>query len=56
MLGILCDNLSDVYLSTNPTLHKRSKPFDTDYYYIREQVALGLIETKHIAISCSNLY
>lgn len=46
---LLCDNLSAVYLSTNPALHKRSKHFDTDYHYIREQVALGLIETRHIS-------
>lgn len=43
-----CDNLSAVYLSTNPALHNRSKHFDTDFHYIREQVALGLIETRHI--------
>lgn len=45
---LLCDNLSAVYLSTNPALHKKSKHFDRDWHYIREQVALGLIETKHI--------
>lgn len=45
---LLCDNLYVVYLSTNPAMHKRSKYFDTDYHYIREQVALGLIETRHI--------
>ncbi|CAA7040242.1 unnamed protein product [Microthlaspi erraticum] len=43
-----CDNLSAVYLSANPALHSRSKHFDTDWHYICEQVALGLIETKHI--------
>lgn len=53
---ILCDNLLVVYLSTNPTLHKICKHFDTDYYYIREQVSLDLIETKHKAISCIHLY
>lgn len=46
---LLCDNLYAVYLSMNPALHKRSKHFDTDWHYIREQVALGLIETKHIS-------
>ena len=40
-----CDNLSSVYLSANPALHNRSKHFDTDFHYIREQVAFGLIET-----------
>lgn len=34
---LLCDNLSAVYLSANPTMHKRSKNFDTDYHYIRER-------------------
>ncbi|CAA7031737.1 unnamed protein product [Microthlaspi erraticum] len=43
-----CDNLSAIYLNANPALHSRSKHFDTDWHYIREQVALGLIETKHI--------
>lgn len=31
-----CDNLSAVYLSTNPALHKRSKHFENDWHYIRE--------------------
>ncbi|XP_019086346.1 PREDICTED: uncharacterized protein LOC109126899 [Camelina sativa] len=43
-----CDNLSAVYLSANPALHKRSKHFETDFHYIREQVALGHIETQHV--------
>ncbi|CAA7052765.1 unnamed protein product [Microthlaspi erraticum] len=43
-----CDNLYAVYLSANPALHNRSKHCDTDSHYIREQVALGLIETSHI--------
>ena len=46
---VFYDNLSAVYLSSNPALHNRSKHFDTDYHYIREQVALGLIETNHIS-------
>lgn len=45
---LYCDNLSAVYLSMNPALHSRSKHFDTDYHYIREQVALGNVETHHI--------
>lgn len=43
-----CDNMYVVYLSTNPALHSRTKHFDSDYHYIRKQVALGLIETQHI--------
>ena len=45
---MLCDNLSAVYLTTNPALHKKSKHFARDWHYTREQVALGLIETRHI--------
>ncbi|WZZ37809.1 hypothetical protein YC2023_034068 [Brassica napus] len=45
---MLCDNLSAVYLTTNSALHKKSKHFDRDWHYIREQVAPGLIETQHI--------
>lgn len=43
-----CDNLSAVYLSANPALHKRSKHFENDWHYIREQIALGHIETRHV--------
>lgn len=53
---LLCDNLSAVYLSANPALHNRSKHFDTDYHYIREQVALGLIETRHIPAACGHFH
>ncbi|XP_019091092.1 PREDICTED: uncharacterized protein LOC109128703 [Camelina sativa] len=42
------DNLSAVHLSANPVLHNRSKHFDIDYHYVREQVALGLLEVQHI--------
>lgn len=45
------DNLSAVYLSANLALHKRSKHFDIYYHYIRKQIALDLIETKHIPAS-----
>ena len=48
---LLCDNLFSVYLCANLALHNKSKHFDTDYHYIREQVALGLIETRHIPAS-----
>lgn len=46
-----CENLSAVYLSANPALHKRPKHFLNDWHFIREHVALGLIETRHISAS-----
>ena len=43
-----CDNLSAVYLTANPVLHGRSKHIETDYHYVRERVALGVLEVQHI--------
>ena len=43
-----CDNLSAVNLSANPVFHSRSKHFEVDYHYIRERVALGLVNVQHI--------
>lgn len=45
---LLCDNLSAVLLSANPSFHSRTKHFALDYHYFRERVALGAIEVKHI--------
>lgn len=43
-----CDNLSAVQLTANPVLHGRSKHFETDYHYVRERVALGVLEVQHV--------
>lgn len=43
-----CDNLSAVHLTANPVLHSRSKHFETDYHYVRERVALGVLEVQHV--------
>lgn len=45
------DNLSAVYLSANPALHKQSKHFATHYHYVREQVADGSVIVHHIPYS-----
>ncbi|KAG7594152.1 Reverse transcriptase RNA-dependent DNA polymerase [Arabidopsis thaliana x Arabidopsis arenosa] len=45
---LYCDNLSAVYLSANPALHKQSKHFATHYHYVREQVAEGTLIVHHI--------
>lgn len=45
---LYCDNLSAVYLTANPAYHKRSKHFETHHHYMRERVALGLLEVKRI--------
>ena len=46
---LLCDNLSAVLLSANPSFHSKTKHFALDYHYVRERVALGALEVKHIS-------
>lgn len=47
---LYCDNLSAVYLTANPTFHARTKHFDTDHHYVRERVALGVLEVKNVLL------
>ena len=35
---LLCDNVSAMYLATNPILHARTKHMQIDYHFIRERV------------------
>ena len=45
---LFCDNLSAVYLSATPAMHKRSKHFEVDFHFVREKVALGKLIVHHI--------
>ncbi|XP_019097420.1 PREDICTED: uncharacterized protein LOC109131191 [Camelina sativa] len=45
---LYCDNLSAVYLTTNPAMHNCSKSFDVDFHFVRERVALGALVVKHV--------
>jgi hypothetical protein len=38
---VYCDNVSAVYLSTNPVQHHRTKHVEIDLHFVREQVAAG---------------
>ncbi|XP_019248551.1 PREDICTED: uncharacterized protein LOC109227811 [Nicotiana attenuata] len=38
-----CDNVSALYLCTNPIYHARTKNLEIDFYFIRERVAAGSI-------------
>ena len=52
---LLCDNLSAVHLTANPALHNRSKHFETEYHYVRERVAVGVLDVQHIPYDYSFL-
>ena len=45
---LFCDNLSAVYLSATPAMHKKSKHFEVDFHFVREKVAMGKLIVHHI--------
>ena len=45
---VFCDNVSAVYLSTNPVKHQRTKHVEIDIHFVREKVAKGEVRVFHI--------
>jgi hypothetical protein len=45
---VYCDNISTVYLSTNPIQHQHMKHVEIDLHFIRECVAIGDARILHI--------
>jgi hypothetical protein len=45
------NNISVVYLSTNPIHHRRTKHVEIDLHFVREHVALGAIRVLHVPTS-----
>jgi hypothetical protein len=48
---VYCDNISAVYLSTNPVHHQRTKHVEIDLHFVRERVALGVVRVLHVPTS-----
>lgn len=46
---IYCDNRSALNLATNDNYQSRSKHIDIRYHFIREKVAVGMINVQHIS-------
>ncbi|GJR20024.1 NBS-containing resistance-like protein [Tanacetum coccineum] len=45
---VYCDNVSVVYLSTNPVLHQRTKHIEIDIHFVRDYVASGQVRVLHV--------
>jgi len=45
---VYCDNISAVYMSSNPIQHQRTKHVEIDLHFVRERVALGDVHVLHV--------
>jgi hypothetical protein len=45
---VYCNNVSAVYLSTNPVQHQRTKHVDIDLHFVRDRVAIGDVRVLHV--------
>nr|GEY21552.1 ribonuclease H-like domain-containing protein [Tanacetum cinerariifolium] len=45
---VCCDNVSAVYLSTNPVQHQRTKHIEIDIYFVRDYVDSGQVRVLHV--------
>jgi phosphatidylserine decarboxylase len=46
-----CDNISAVYMSSNPVQHQRTKHIEIDLHFVRERVAVGDVHVMHVPTS-----
>ncbi|WVZ63077.1 hypothetical protein U9M48_012742 [Paspalum notatum var. saurae] len=44
---VYCDNISAVYVSTNPVQHQWTKHVEIDLHFIRDRVAIGDVRVLH---------
>jgi hypothetical protein len=53
---VICDNVSAVYMSSNPVQHQRTKHIEIDLHFVRDQVALGHVNVKVLHVPTSSQY
>ncbi|GJY42920.1 ribonuclease H-like domain-containing protein [Tanacetum coccineum] len=45
---VYCDNVSAVYISTNPVQHQRTKHIEIDIHFVRDMVTAGHVKVLHV--------
>jgi len=45
---VYCDNISAVYMSSNPVQHQRTKHIEIDLHFVRERVSIGEVRVMHV--------
>jgi hypothetical protein len=48
---VYCDNISTIYLYSNPIQHPLMKHVEIDLHFIREKVAIGHVHALHIPMT-----
>jgi hypothetical protein len=48
---VYCDNISIVYLSTNPIQHQCTRHVEIDLHFVREKVAIGQVRVLHVPMT-----
>jgi hypothetical protein len=48
---VYCDNISAVYMASNPVQHRRTKHIEIDIHFVRKNVALGEVRVLHVPTS-----
>ena len=48
---ILCNNLSAIYLASNPIFHAKTRHIEIDYYFLREKAVAKQIQVRFISSS-----
>ena len=48
---VYCDNVSAIYMSSNPVQHRRTKHIEIDIHFVRERVSLGEVRVLHVPSS-----
>jgi hypothetical protein len=45
---VYCNNVSAIYLSSNPVQHQRTKHVEINLHFVRERVAMGTVRVLHV--------
>ena len=48
---VYCDNISAVYMTSNPVQHQRTKHVEIDLHFVRERVSIGDLRVLHMPTS-----